>query len=121
MIDLRGIGSPANVLRLVFDEQSLRPFISNWDELAPTLLNRARREALGGVVDPELSMLLDQLAQQLPERTTSNPRLTGGPVIDVAFHIGGQTGRFFSTVTTLGTPADVMLQELRIELFHPID
>ncbi len=28
---------------------------------------------------------------------------------------------FFSTVTTLGTPQDVTLQELRIECFHPMD
>jgi hypothetical protein len=29
--------------------------------------------------------------------------------------------RFFSTVTTLGTPQDVTLQELRIECFFPAD
>ena len=28
---------------------------------------------------------------------------------------------FFSTVTTLGTPLDVTLQELRIECFFPAD
>ena len=28
---------------------------------------------------------------------------------------------FFSTVTTLGTPLDVTLQEIRIECFFPAD
>jgi hypothetical protein len=29
--------------------------------------------------------------------------------------------RFFSTVTTLGTPQDITLQEIRIECFFPGD
>jgi len=29
--------------------------------------------------------------------------------------------RLFSTITTLGTPQDVTLQELRIESFYPMD
>ena len=29
--------------------------------------------------------------------------------------------RFFSTVTTLGTPRDITLQEIRIECFFPAD
>ncbi len=28
---------------------------------------------------------------------------------------------FFSTITTLATPQDVTLQQLRIECFHPAD
>jgi transcriptional regulator with XRE-family HTH domain len=121
MIDLEAIDQPANVLRLVFDPEGLRPHISNWDELAPALIARARREAVGGVVDPELESLLDQLVQQLPERANDNRRFAAGPVIDVAFQISGRKRRFFSTVTTLGTPTDVSLQELRIELFHPFE
>jgi hypothetical protein len=33
----------------------------------------------------------------------------------------GLTARLFSTITTLGTPQDITLQELRIESFHPAD
>jgi hypothetical protein len=29
--------------------------------------------------------------------------------------------RLFSTITTLGTPQDITLQELRIETFYPMD
>jgi hypothetical protein len=42
-------------------------------------------------------------------------------LIDVAFRIDGVVHRYFSTVTTLGTPREITLQELRIELFHPVD
>jgi hypothetical protein len=39
----------------------------------------------------------------------------------VNFAKDGQSFDFFSTVTTLGTPQDVTLQEIRIECFFPAD
>jgi transcriptional regulator with XRE-family HTH domain len=41
------------------------------------------------------------------------------PVVPVRFARGDRQFDFFSTVTTLGTPQDVTLQELRIECFFP--
>jgi hypothetical protein len=35
--------------------------------------------------------------------------------------VGEATARFFTTLTTLGAPQDITLQELRIESFHPAD
>jgi hypothetical protein len=61
--------------------------------------------------------MLDELSDQLP--ADSHPPPTQGPVIDVEFEVDGKVQRYFSTVTTLGTAADVGLQELRAELFHP--
>lgn len=117
LIDLAALEPPVNILQLVFGP--LRPHIENWNELAPTLVARARREAVGAVPDPELSALLDHLTASLP--AAPRPNLGHGPVIDVAFRIGGTVHRYFSTVTTLGTATDVSLQETRIELFHPHD
>ena len=115
LLDLAVVEQPPNVLRLVFGP--LRPHIVNWSELAPALLARARREAVGGVPHPELVSLIEELARLLDDGPT-RPAGTG-PVIDVAFRLGPEVHRYFSTVTTLGTAADVGLQELRIELFHP--
>jgi transcriptional regulator with XRE-family HTH domain len=115
LLDLDSVEPPINVLRLVFGP--LRPVIDNWAELAPSLLARARRESVGGVPDPELEALLDDLTTQLP--TAPHPNIGHGPVISAAFRIAGTVHRYFSTVTTLGTALDIDLQELRIELFHP--
>jgi transcriptional regulator with XRE-family HTH domain len=117
MLDLGALASPVNVLELIFDPNGLRPFIDNWDVLAPELLARARRESVGGVPDPELAELLDRLEREMPTAVLSPA--AGGPLIDVAFLVDGTVRRYFSTVTTLGTPRDITLQELRIELFHP--
>jgi transcriptional regulator with XRE-family HTH domain len=115
MIDLSTVGQPANILRLIFGP--LRANIDNFAELAPSLLARARREAIGAVPDTELQALLDELAQQLP--VAAHTVVAHRPIIDVAFRIDGSIERYFSTVATLGTALDVELQELRIELFHP--
>ena len=41
--------------------------------------------------------------------------------VAIEFRKGDLAMDFFSTVTTLGTPQDVTLQELRIECFFPAD
>jgi hypothetical protein len=43
------------------------------------------------------------------------------PVIDVHFHFGGTMLRWFSVVSTIGTPVDITAQELRLEAFFPSD
>src|SRR5262245_13245432 len=55
MLDLESLPSPPNVLDLIFDPEGLRPFIDNWERLAPALLARAKRESVGGVPDPVLA------------------------------------------------------------------
>ncbi len=115
MIDLSTVDQPANVLRLMFGP--LRSHVANWATVSTALLARARREAVGGVPDPELQALLHELAVLVDGRR--EPSAPSGPVIDVEFLIGGTVHRYFSTITTLGTAADVSLQELRVELFHP--
>ena len=43
------------------------------------------------------------------------------PVVDVHFTHGGTTLRWFSIISTIGTPVDVTAQELRLEAFFPSD
>jgi hypothetical protein len=42
-------------------------------------------------------------------------------VVPIAFEKGDARFNFFSTVTTLGTPQDITVQEIRIECFFPTD
>jgi transcriptional regulator with XRE-family HTH domain len=120
MLDLTTVPQPPNVLELVFDPAGLRPHLLDWNLLAPALLARARRESVGGVLNPDLDALVRKLESEL-DRTSDAPSTAVGPLIEVAFSINGTELRFFSTVTTLGTPLDITLQEIRIELFHPAD
>jgi transcriptional regulator with XRE-family HTH domain len=120
----REVGQPPNVIRLMFDPDGLRPFVANWEAIAETLVQRVHREALGGLPDRETTALLDHaLARpgvpsewRLPD--FRNPPL---PVVPVEFSKDGLALSYFSAVTTLGTPQDAMLQEIRIESFFPAD
>jgi transcriptional regulator with XRE-family HTH domain len=119
LVDLSSLTQPANILRLVFGE--LRPHFVNWDDLAHALLSRIHREAVGGIADPILSALAEELKATIAAPGSSMPPHPHGPVIDIAFDIGGRVERYFSTVTTLGTPNDVTLSELALEMLFPAD
>ena len=51
------------------------------------------------------------------------PRTIGPlvPVIDLHVRVGETVLRWFSVVSTIGTPVDVTAQELRLEAFFPSD
>ncbi|MFI9561031.1 MmyB family transcriptional regulator [Nonomuraea endophytica] len=118
------IPEDANVLRLIIEPGPIRDAVANWDEVVPALLERARREAVGGVLD----LVTAELVQELRSRTEvealiAAPRTTPAPIpiVDVHFRLGGAVVRFFSVVSTIGTPVDVTAQELRVEAFFPSD
>ncbi len=113
-----------NVLRLMFQEDGLRPTVENWETVARALLARLHREAVGGVLDEASRRLLAELLA-LPgvpsEWVSSGTSLPLLPVIPVVFRHRSKRFSYFSTMTVLGTPQDVTLQELRIECFFPLD
>jgi hypothetical protein len=51
----------------------------------------------------------------------ADPEATPALVVPVEVRLGEVVARFFSTLTTLGAPQDITLQELRIESFHAAD
>ncbi len=114
----------ANVLRLFIEPGPIRDAVVNWPDVAAALLERARREATGGVLDADTAGLVTHLTS-LPDVAAA---IAGGatevsstPVIDVRFRLADATWTFFSIVSTIGTPTDVTAQELRVEAFFPAD
>jgi len=117
-------GDPANVVRLMFDPAGLRPFVKNWEAAAEALIRRVHREAVGAVIDQTTRALLDQvLAYPGVPSHWRRPEFDQPlvPVVPVIFEKNGTTFSYFSAVTTLGTPQDVLLQEVRVESFYPMD
>jgi transcriptional regulator with XRE-family HTH domain len=124
LLDGRELAGPANVLRMMFDPGALRPYVANWEAVAQSLVIRVRREAVGGVPDEPTQQLLAELLRSpgVP-LSVRNPGLAAPlvPVVPVNFRAQGRSFQFFSTVTTLGTPQDITVQEIRIECFFPAD
>ena len=113
-----------NVLRLMFDERYLKPYVENWDEVANDLVQRAHREAACGAPNEALQRVLREILAYpgVPERFASlDPSVALAPFVPISFRKGELAFRYFSLVTTLGAPQDVTLQELRVESFFPAD
>jgi hypothetical protein len=93
--------------------------------VAEALVQRIHREALGGVPDEGIAALLEEILSQpgVPRRWSAPDLLSAlpAPFLAVQFRKGELAMDYFSTVTTLGTPLDVTLQEIRIECFFPAD
>ncbi len=111
-----------NTVRLTFDPRGLRPAIQNWEEVATAIVQRLHRELLH---DPSegLRVLLDDVcASGVPESWRSPDwSHSPEPLIPLELRHEHAALRLVSTITTLGTPLDVTLQELRIESFYPAD
>ena len=115
---------PGNLVRRFFEPDGLRPHVANWEEAANALVQRVHREAIGGAPDAETTALLNEvLAYPGVPATWRAPDLTSPllPIVPVVFARDGRTFSYFSAVTTLGTPQDALLQELRVESLHPAD
>ena len=119
-----GADAPSNVLRMMFDPRWLRPHVENWDAVAATLVRRVHRESVGGILDEGAAALLQEILSYpgVPREWRTPDAITPSvPVIPVRFAKDERAFNFFSTVTVLGTPQDVTVQELRIECFFPTD
>ena len=118
------VPAEANVLRLVIEPGPVRDSVRNWAAVVPALLERARREAVSGVLDRDTAELVAALrdrsdvADVLATPDTSTP---GVPVIDLRFAVADAELSFFSVISTIGTPIDITAQELRLEAFFPTD
>ena len=113
---------PLNHMKMFLAPDQLRPFVENWDSLAAALMVRARHEAMAAPLDLALQSTWRELTK-LPDINV--PHLdegeTPGPLCEVRLRKGELGIGLIGAVLTLGTPQDVTLQELRVEMFMPAD
>jgi transcriptional regulator with XRE-family HTH domain len=115
-------GDPPNLIRLMFT--AVAPHVANWAVAGHALIQRVHREAVGGVPDAGTARLLDEvLAGPDVPASWREPDFGAVPVPLVPLELArdGRRLSYFSLVTTVGTPQDVTLQELRVEALFPTD
>jgi transcriptional regulator with XRE-family HTH domain len=113
---------PLNAMRLSLHPNGLAPRIVNFAEWRAHLLHRLRRQ---------VELTADAALIELLREVSGYPAGGACPVqtaqleheIAVPFRIkvAGEVLCFFSMTTVFGTPVDVMLSELALELFFPAD
>jgi hypothetical protein len=109
-------------MRLMFHPRGFRPHIVNWEAMAAALIQWLHRDVLSGRAGTR--NLLDELLDYpgVPPRwRTLDLDVSTAPFLSIDFRKGDLELRYFSTLTTLGTPHDITLQELRVEAFFPAD
>jgi transcriptional regulator with XRE-family HTH domain len=112
-----------NLLLHTFDPAGLRPYIANWEEVAQSVLARFYHETMWNRDDKMRELLQTIRAYPGVPARWCEPSfdLPQSPIIPLELSLGDRTLRIFSTLTTLGSPLDITLQELRIESYHPAD
>ncbi|HBZ05407.1 MAG TPA: XRE family transcriptional regulator, partial [Massilia sp.] len=113
-----------NVLKLTLSADGLRPWLLNWEDVAADLLQWVQREAMGDGPGSEATRLLGEL-MALPgiDAAARQPNLDRAalPFLPMRLRKDGVELNLFTTITTLGTPHDVTVHELRLESFFPAD
>ena len=121
-VDLDRWSRPRNILQMIFDPQCLRPFVADWERFSAAMLQRVRREAVGGVIDEGTQALIDSL-KAYPDvaEALSDGDAPELPVIPFTLTDPSHRLSYFSLVTTVGSPRSPSPQELRVECMVPVD
>lgn len=110
-----GVTTGDSLLDLVMSD-ALPQMVENWPQVAHHACQRLRTEsaAQGGV--PELDRAADHLG-----RVTQPKHNPTSPVIPTILNAGGLRLSIFATIAQFGTPEDVALGDLKVELYFPAD
>jgi len=115
---------PPNAMRLMFHPNGFRPWIVNWEPTAASLIQWLHRDVATGFADAETRALLEELLSY-PDTPRHWRALdldaSPAPFLPIEFRKGDLILRYFTTLTMLGTPHDITLQEVRVEGFFPAD
>ena len=113
-----------NVMRMTLHPDGLRPWIVNWDEVASELIDRVHRDAAAYPNDSTMQQLADEMLSYpdvADHLSAADPDHTPDLVLPVHFKKGDFEVRTFSTLTTIGSPLDITVQEMMIEMLFPAD
>jgi transcriptional regulator with XRE-family HTH domain len=118
------LGPPLNSYRVTLHPEGMAPRIENFAEWAHDLLATLDRQ-VAATRDPRLRDLLVEVSAypNVAELGASWRTRSETPtvVVPLELRVGDYTQSWFSTNTTIGTPVDITLDELHVELFHPAD
>lgn len=115
LFGLFGVGVGDSLIDLMLSDL-LPQLVENWPEVAQHAAARLRVESVaqGGVAE------LDRAVGQL-EKAGGYSETVAGPVVPTVIRHGDMRLSMFATIAQFGTPEDVTLDDLKIELYFPMD
>jgi len=120
MIAAIGLIEGDSMLRAITDTPRMEAAVANWEEVAQHLIVRLRTESafVGG--DPVLEAVAFEMVEQRKTRwpDRESPLET---VVPIRFKANDMVLSLFSTIAQFGTAEDIVLVDLRIEMYFPAD
>jgi len=118
-IDADLLCPPINIVRLALHPRGLAPRLVNLSDVREVLRARIVRQ-LAAAPNAELTRLYEELLLPDADDSPSVAR-DSDLVLPMIFRVDQRELRLFSTTTTFGTPLDITLDEVAIELYYPAD
>lgn len=117
--------APINVFRACLHPAGFAPLTVNLAEWAHYLLGELRRLA-ARTADPEAERLLNEMSgypavKSLLGWHQHSPTEEPALLVPWKVRMGDHVWSLFTTITSFGTPSDITLDELAVELFYPAD
>lgn len=116
-----GADGEFNLALLTLHPEGLRQYISNWEQVAPSLIRRLKSESLASN-EPKMQEQFTRYLEMLEPIENSDPVYESLlPFLPLELDFDGLRLSLFSVISTFGTPQDITTDELRIEAFYPTD
>jgi transcriptional regulator with XRE-family HTH domain len=116
-------GAAINLADALVAPDVLRPHLTNWPEVVAYFVRSVEADAAADAT-AETAALRDRLLNYpgvQASLATPSAEAAASPILPMRFVKGQVSLELFTTLTTLGTPQDVTLQEMRIECFFPMN
>jgi MmyB-like transcription regulator ligand binding domain len=106
-------------VRLILHPEGMAPRIQNLPVWHSYYVRKIRRQ-IDLTADPYLEELLREILEY-PMSRNSNFEMPAGPAVPLIINTRLGELSFISATTVFGSPVDVSLEELALELLHPAD
>ena len=119
-VDPALLGPPLNVYRMTLHPDGLKPRIVNYDEYAAHMLARLQQQ-VSASADAELAALLDEMRGIVGDLPPNIHVPSAQVLLPIRLRAGDDILSLMTTISVFGTPVDITLAELALELFFPAD
>ena len=121
LVDPDLLAPPVNVLRASLHPRGLAPHVLNMEEYAAHLVSRLRRQAERAASTGLRALLAELVGYCRDAGLDPNAHARNRIVLPLRLRHPDRELTLFSTISVLGAPLDVTLDEIAIESFFPAD
>ena len=119
-VDPALLGPPLNVYRVTLHPDGLRSRIMNFDEYAAHMLARLQHQ-VSVSADDDLAALLEEVRGYVGNIPATAHVPSAQVLLPMRLRVGEHVLSMMSTISVFGTPVDITLAELALEMFFPAD